>query len=1495
MAASNLDVKIRTLVEGLQQVRELSTGLNNLTLAAANASNISGKAGERIGQLGAGALGSQEAMASLRASILSLQGSFSGFASNSNALASSLAQIRASNDQLSASLSGLGARVDNLGDRFNSLPGPAKSAGASISKAMNPADQSIGLLLVRVKQLAVAFIALAGVMGLKAAADLAARTETLGITLEQVAGNAGYSADEIKRYTAELKALGITTGAARSSLTQLIQAGINLTAVNEAGASTAAQLARASQDLAVVTGENSSDTLSRLILNIRQMDTQGLRYLGLNVDIAASQEIFAASIGKTAGALTNQQKQQAVLNASLLEAGKLAGSYEASLASVGKQLGSMSRYQEEAGNAIGNNLLPAYGLLVANATELLKTVQEVADEVSTTAFPDLFASGIGEMAQSFTTLLQSLVSLGGSLATSFGGIVDSAGDLVSLISDMATGLVVFLDETKVLLYTLNTAGFLIAGLVDGVKVMYSGFLTLAGSVGKFVAFLVTGLGQAIGFVSNDLGDAFKKVANDIDEMSNESLKSSRKIADDFLNGKTAVQDFYDAVTSVKGALREVGTATDYDGVVEDIRVLTAAQRDSKVTSDEAAEAAARITANIKQMGDAHALTEKQVATLNSRVASTMADTQKKYSEALAGLGFSLKKLGSDDQVLVPINKNLQEMNGFISTLSSNTLTTKAQFDKAFSAGLDTAKTVDDISALAFNLKEAEKNALDTGIAVKLAGVKFEEVFKSDLGAAKTVEDLLLIKQTAEVMGAQQILSAEKVKMYIEQVDRQIGVLQDRLANSGLVAPIEAAGIAFNELTTGVSAAGTSAAAAMKSLVTELTVTKNEAGMTSAEILKVFNGNLGQAKTLGDLTAISAEMRKAKGSGEEYKTLMASVATETSAKFNELFQAQLKSANTKTEFDALIVAVRAVGASGAVSGTQTKLALEQIDEAATKAREGLLSVATQATELAQQRVSLAGADNEVLASGLRLERERNTLSKLVNDSRKEGSLVSKEEIRLQKTLVQEAQALQALAKARYNLEKAELDVLISKQKELNAQKKLSLNPVDEGLMGAADAAAKEAEAKELVAEKARTIVAEQEKVVKETEKAKIKAEELAKALNSGKDASKGLGDSMGRVGASASLAGKSIAGFNLKSAAAQLESAGFEQKEAARIASGLLGGQSAISAFGSEGIAAYRGVAEGIQKAIEAKKLLGERASEVASEFASVANQAQAVADGVVSGAEATNLFSTRADALEKAMAGVKLQAHQTIKGSIDAVRSFLSSSQGLQQELLAAQGREDEVASARFEQRRKELDIEHAMLKAKIQGAIVTAQAAGVSTSALRTSLAEADSAYSKSVSALRELANIDRAKREEDKAARKKADEEKAASVASEIDGIKQVAEARQEAINPTAVALKDASGTNGQNQLRTLNEEQMRAFKRLSGAQQVVAPLTSAVDDALGTSKSPAGAAQLIAKESGAKVTKVVELKFIDEKGQKATATVPEEQSQRLIDILDEFRRRT
>lgn len=66
-------------------------------------------------------------------------------------------------------------------------------------------------------------------------------------------------------------------------------AGLELGSVSEGSASQVAVLARASQDLAVRMGGSSSETLQQMITNIQQLDTEGLRYMGIILDVTKAQ------------------------------------------------------------------------------------------------------------------------------------------------------------------------------------------------------------------------------------------------------------------------------------------------------------------------------------------------------------------------------------------------------------------------------------------------------------------------------------------------------------------------------------------------------------------------------------------------------------------------------------------------------------------------------------------------------------------------------------------------------------------------------------------------------------------------------------------------------------------------------------------------------------------------------------------------------------------------------------------------------------------------------------------------------------------------------------------------------------------------------------------------------------------------------------------------------------------------------------------------------
>jgi hypothetical protein len=255
----------------------------------------------------------------------------------------------------------------------NALKKPGQDAKESVD-VVEALNSKVEGLMRGLKFLAGGFLGLELVRFLKDMADAAARAQVLGTTLHVVGQNFGYTGSQLDALDKQLQRLGITASASRQALVQMLQARIPV--------EIAPQLARAAQDLAVVTGENSSKTFQRMITNIEQLDTVGLRYMGITIQNSEAQARYAASIGKTADQLNRQQQVQALAMAVLDKATTLSGAYEAAMGDVGKQTSSLERYFENLKVAIGNNLLPAYLAIVEELTLFLQELQLVADETS---------------------------------------------------------------------------------------------------------------------------------------------------------------------------------------------------------------------------------------------------------------------------------------------------------------------------------------------------------------------------------------------------------------------------------------------------------------------------------------------------------------------------------------------------------------------------------------------------------------------------------------------------------------------------------------------------------------------------------------------------------------------------------------------------------------------------------------------------------------------------------------------------------------------------------------------------------------------------------------------------------------------------------------------------------------------------------------------------------------------------------------------------------
>ncbi len=213
--------------------------------------------------------------------------------------------------------------------------------------------------------------ALGGIKLLAFAKDatlLAARVENLGTVLDNVGRISGLNAAQIRNIEESTKALGITTRAARQSLSQLAQANLDLRK--------AVDLTRIAQDAAVIAGVDSSEAFNRLVISIQRNDVRLLRNLGIVINLNSVYRKFAQETGRTAASLTAFEKRQLLLN-EVIERGRLIqGTYEASLRDVFKQLTSLRRIIEEAVLVFGKQFVPVLEVVVKRTTDFLVAFQK---------------------------------------------------------------------------------------------------------------------------------------------------------------------------------------------------------------------------------------------------------------------------------------------------------------------------------------------------------------------------------------------------------------------------------------------------------------------------------------------------------------------------------------------------------------------------------------------------------------------------------------------------------------------------------------------------------------------------------------------------------------------------------------------------------------------------------------------------------------------------------------------------------------------------------------------------------------------------------------------------------------------------------------------------------------------------------------------------------------------------------------------------------------
>lgn len=461
---------------------------------------------------------------------------------------------------------------DRFDRRLSQVEQNSQQAFSGVDKGMKQSSASGGALIGIFSSLTTAVIgfgmqAVSSIKGfLSGAVDLRARVDTLGVALNHVGNNAGYTSDQIAEAEEQLKSLGITTSAARSSILRMIRANIDL--------ADATKLARIAQDSAVIAGINSSQAFERLILGIQKMEPELLDELGIQLRRNDAYERFAKTLGVNAKALTDVQKQEAILQEIYRQSGVVAGAYEASMGTVGKQITSLPRYIEELQLSLGGIFQPAQQAKIQFYTESLKSLQKWVDENKESL--DRLATGLGAMAQQLFKWFSQVINF---LAGVPEKLKDAEGAITTIMGKLAG-----LDDTE------------IKKRVDGMG------QTIAQAITLFVTFFATGVQTVLGvmeFVAGKAGELLKVIKGEM------TLDEVRASTDEFAaNFRQQIEETakttFNAVGIMTGALEDTSDAAE-----ETAEEVVAA-------NEEIAESAEDLSGVIKQVDDAFRSLQKRL-------------------------------------------------------------------------------------------------------------------------------------------------------------------------------------------------------------------------------------------------------------------------------------------------------------------------------------------------------------------------------------------------------------------------------------------------------------------------------------------------------------------------------------------------------------------------------------------------------------------------------------------------------------------------------------------------------------------------------------------------------------------------------------------------------------------------------------------------------------------------------------------------------------------
>ncbi|WP_312375014.1 DUF4214 domain-containing protein [Pseudomonas oryzihabitans] len=257
---------------------------------------------------------------------------------------------------------------------FSRISTSSNNTSRAVAADSQSMVRDFGTLSTAVKATAGIFAGFELVSSIKDAALLSARYNQLGIVVNTLGGNAGYSRAQLAEFQSGLQRTGISAIESRNNIAKMIAVQLDL--------ANATKLARLAQDAAVIANTNSSEAFGNLVDGIASAEVETLRAMGLNTNFENGYKTLAAQLGKNVNDLSEQEKAQSRVNSALQAGVAIHGSYEASLSSASKILSSTKRYLQDLEVQLGQTYQPAFESGVNAYSDALKGLAGHTDEVT---------------------------------------------------------------------------------------------------------------------------------------------------------------------------------------------------------------------------------------------------------------------------------------------------------------------------------------------------------------------------------------------------------------------------------------------------------------------------------------------------------------------------------------------------------------------------------------------------------------------------------------------------------------------------------------------------------------------------------------------------------------------------------------------------------------------------------------------------------------------------------------------------------------------------------------------------------------------------------------------------------------------------------------------------------------------------------------------------------------------------------------------------------